>query len=232
MYNTHMFLLYNHTSEDMSETKDESVDLILTSPPYNIGTKYSDFKDADSFEIYKKTLEKIFSECYRVLNKDGRLIIEVADTVFMKGKYVTLAALTQFICTKIGFYLEERHINFISTDNGIELLDHGWENNYTTSKDAHSNCQQFLVFTKVKKDFKDQGEILYHNYKTSPEHPCPFPQEHFDYFLSKYFKPGFTVLDPFAGTAGLGIEVLKRGGNYIGYELIKEFYEVALEKLK
>jgi DNA modification methylase len=83
-----MFKLYNHSSEDMSETGNDTVDLILTSPPYNIGTKYSDFKDADSFDIYKKTLENIFSECYRVLGKNGQLIIEVADTVFMKGKYV------------------------------------------------------------------------------------------------------------------------------------------------
>jgi DNA modification methylase len=226
-----MFKLYNHSSEDMSETVNSSVDLILTSPPYNIGTKYSDFKDANSFDVYKKTLEKIFSECYRVLNNDGRLIIEVADTVFMKGKYVALAALTQSICLKAGFALEERHINFISTNKGIELLDHGWESDYTTIKDAHSNCQHFLVFTKTKNDFKNQGEILYHNYKTSTEHPCPFPQEHFDYFLGKYFKSGFTVLDPFAGTAGLGVEVIKRGGNYIGYELIKEFYEVGLNKL-
>lgn len=226
-----MFKLYNHSSEDMSETEDKSVDLILTSPPYNIGTKYSDFKDADDFEVYKEIIRKIFSECLRVLKLDGRLIIEVADTVFMKGKYVALAALVQSICLKVGFSLEERHINFISTNDGIELLDHGWEADYTTSKDAHSNCQQFLIFTRSKDNFNNQGNILYHNYKTSAEHPCPFPREHFEFFLGKYFKPGFTVLDPFAGTANLGVEVLKRGGDYIGYELIKEFYEIALKKL-
>ena len=60
-----MFKIFNHSSENMTETDSDSVDLIVTSPPYNIGTRYLDFRDADSFEIYLKTLEKIFSECIR-----------------------------------------------------------------------------------------------------------------------------------------------------------------------
>ena len=83
----------------------------------------------------------------------------------------------------------------------------------------------------MKDNFINHGIVLYHNYKTLAEHPCPFPREHIDYFLNKYFKPGFTVLDPFAGTANLGVEVIKRGGNYVGYELIKEFHETAMNKL-
>jgi DNA modification methylase len=220
--------LYNKSSEDMPEIQDSSVDLIFTSPPYNIGTKYVDFRDATSFDEYKGMLLRVFSECYRVLNGGGKLIIEVADSVYMKGVYVALSGLMHSVCLDIGFYLEDRYINFIYSENGKEVLDHGWNEDYTTTKDSHSNCHQILVFNKNKIGFLENGKVIYNNYKPSNEHPCPFPKEHFDFILGKYFRKGFTVLDPFAGTSKLGSEVIKNGGNFIGYEIVKVFYDRAL----
>lgn len=218
----------------MGEVRKEEIDLIVTSPPYNIGTKYSNFADEEDFQKYRGLLETIFSECFRVLKKRGEMVIEVADTVFMNGRYISLAGLLQVICIKIGFSLKERHINFTQTKKGIEFLDHGWHKDYTTKNNAHSNCHQFLVFSKSKTNFNfDEGSIHYSNYNegASKEHPCPFPESHF-FLLDKYFKKGMDVLDPFMGTATLGVEVLKRGGNFYGYELVKDFFEIARKKLE
>ena len=226
-----MFQIFNHSSEEMSEKEDGSIDLIIAGPPYNIGTKYEDFGDEYSITEYRKIMGKIFSECFRILNRNGLLIIESSDTTFLNGRYIALASLLQDICLEIGFSLKERHINFIKTKEGIELLDHGWKKNYTTKKNAHSNSHQFLVFSKSKTRFNPRaGKIFYSNYLESKEHPCPFPESHF-LLLDKYFQKGNSVLDPFMGTATLGVEVLKRGGNFYGYELVKSFYETALKKL-
>ena len=228
-----MFEIFNHSSEKMTEREDESIDLIIAGPPYNIGTKYSVFKDNYSLNEYRKLMKRIFSECFRILDKKGVLIIETSDTAFFEGYYVALAQMFQDLCIELGFSLKTRLVNFVFTKKGIELSEHGWKNSFFTKSNAHSNCHQFLVFSKIETEFDFcESKVYYSTYQegASNEHPCPFPKTHF-FLLDKYFKKGDSVLDPFMGTATLGVEVLKRGGNFYGYELVKSFYETALKKL-
>jgi len=159
------------------------------------------------------------------------MIIEVADTVFTGEKYIKLAGLIQKLAITHGFYLETRHINFINTKNMIEAQDHGFNANYTATKDAHSNCHQILVFNKSKVK-TTTGETLYINYKKSTEHPCPEPAELTKFILNNYYKSGMHVLDPFMGIANFGLEVIKRHGNFWGYEIVKKFFNTATKKLK
>lgn len=215
----------------MSETESGSVDLIIAGPPYNIGTVYGDNKDILPFPEYTKILENIFNECHRVLKEDGQIIVETSDTILTNGLYVQLAGLVQDICLDAGFYLKTRHINFVNTQNSIELKeDDRWSDDYTTKNNAHSNCHQWMIFTKKETVFEN-GEIFYHNYQETPEHPCPFPQRVCELFLAKYYKEGMTVLDPFMGTATLGKNVMERGGRYIGYEIDPGIFNEAENKL-
>jgi DNA modification methylase len=229
-----MFKAHNHSSENMSEIKSGSIDLIIAGPPYNIGTSYSNFKDNYSLKEYRNVMKRIFCECFRILAKKGILVIESSDTSFFEGNYVALSQMFQDLGIELGFSLKTRLINFVYTEKGIELPEHGWDNSFFTRLNAHSNCHQFLVFSKEKVEFDFlNSRVHYSTYKEgkSKEHPCPFPETHF-FLLDKYFKKGMSVLDPFMGTATLGVEVLKRGGNFYGYELVKEFYETAKKKLE
>lgn len=223
-----MFSIYNKSSASMAEVVGDSVDLIYTSPPYNIGTAYQENKDDTSVSSYFVTLKQIFSECYRILKGDGKLVIEVADTIRSQGAYIELAALIQAYCLDLGFVIEERHINFVHTDHGKELPEHGWSADYIADGGAHSNCHQILVFSKNKETtFKNSGKVLYINYVSTPEHPCPIPEAMQDFILTEYYKPGMTVADPFMGTAGLGKRVLHMNGSFIGYELDPTIYKTA-----
>ena len=227
-----MFKIYNLSSENMHEVLNESVDLIVTSPPYNIGTKYLDYGDNLSFDIYKNLLIKVLKECSRVLKKDGKIVIEIADSILINKQYVSLAALFVSLCIKDNLSLTERHINFINTKKGIEIPDHSLDSNFTNKNNAHSNCHQWIIFSKGKHKFNSKiGKIFYLNYYSKKMHPCPFNKNHF-LILDMHFKNGMTVLDPFMGTANLGIEILKRGGNFYGYEIVKDYYEIAQTKLK
>ena len=212
------FLLFNKSCKDMSELFDSSIDLIYFSPPYNLGEKYNKYKDKRTFSKYVKLLESVFLECERVLKSNGKVIFEVAETVFVDGKFVALGALCQNICLKNKLYLETRHINYALTKNYVEQQDHGWNKDFYTRKNAHSNCQQILVFSKKKIKFKN-GKINYFNYNFTKDHSCPFPKEEIKFVLDNYFKKGFNVLDPFMGTAMLGKEVMERKGKFIGYEI-------------
>lgn len=215
----------------MSEIENNSLDLIITSPPYNIGTVYGEVKDNLEFSDFKKLLSSVARESFRILKDSGCLIIECADTVKMGDLYVELSGMFQSFCLKEGFSIESRFINFVSSSEGVELLEHDWDEDYTTTKNAHSNCHQIMVFSKTKKPFNPESEVLYVNYYSSANHPCLTPEGVYKFILDRYFKTGDKVLDAFMGTAVLGAQVLERGGDFFGYELDKNIFQVAENNL-
>lgn len=214
----------------MSECRNDSVDLIVTSPPYNIGTQYGSHEDRLSFEGYQEMMDRVVGECFRVLKTTGKMLIEVADSIVVEKRYIQLARMIQDRALDRGFFLVERHINFIKTRNGIELPDHDWNDSFYTERDAHSNCHQWLVFSKKKRDFEGGG-IYYVNYEESKDHPCPFSQEECEILLEKYFHSGDVVLDPFMGVAVLGGFILKREGFFRGYEIDRQLFGKAKRNL-
>ena len=220
------YCIYNKSSEDMSECESDSVDLVITSPPYNIGTRYGNNGDQLTFENYRKMIVQVISECYRVLKSTGKMVVEVADSVVMGGKYIQLARMIQDILLKKKFFIVERHINFIKTTDGREIADHDWNEQCVAHNQTHSNCHQWLVLSKKAEDFKG-GSVFYINYEKSKDHPCPIPNRTCQILLKKYFKTGNVVLDPFMGTASLGVHVIRRGGWYIGYEIDRTIYAIA-----
>lgn len=226
------FEIHNKSSENMKVVSDESVDLVFTGPPYNIGTKYGENNDKLSFEQYKQLLQNVFSECYRIIKPKGKLIIEIADSIFSNNQYIQLAGLVQSICTSFGFKIEDRHINFTNSKDGIELPEHDWDKTYIALKEAHSNCHQLLVFSKDQKtQFKHGGRILYVNYFFTPDHPCPTPKPLLNFILDNYYHNGDLVADPFMGVASIGQEVVKRGGKFIGYEIDTQVFLIAKDRL-
>jgi DNA modification methylase len=215
----------------MEEMKSNSIDLAFFSPPYNIGTTYGTNADVLTFDTYMLLLRKTIRECSRTLNDSGRLIIEVADTIFANTDYIQLGGLIQQIAINdASLSLETRHINFISTKKGVEKQDHNIDTNFVATGNAHSNCHQILVFSKSPTSF-EPGKQLYVNYEESAEHPCAEPKELSDFMLNNYFSTGNAVLDPFMGTANLGVEVLKRGGTFYGYEVVEDYFTKAEQKL-
>ena len=219
----------------MKEGADNSVDLIIFAPPYNIDTPYSDEKGYDSktFESFKKMMSQIIGECTRTMKPEGLLLNESADTIYSREKLIALSGLIQKLGLDNGLKMKARHINFMHSKDGVELLDfeHNWSEDYYCTEDAHSNCHQWIVMCKYPdtKFNKDGGKVFYVDYPKDEEgHPCPFSAEHVRIFLDILgFKPGMTVLEPFMGTGRLGREVIKRGGKYIGYELVAKHFETA-----
>ena len=176
-----------------------------------------------------------------MLKESGTLFIESADTVFSHGKYVSLAGMLQKSVLDLGLHLISRNISFVRTKDKIEVPDYGWGEDFIAKRSAHSNIQQHLVFSKAKKPFVE-GKINYFNYpfehdynnenKTNVKHPCPYLKTIIDFVLDSYFKEGFVVLDAFAGTCGLGKEVLKRGGKFIGFDLSKKYLEIGRKRME
>ena len=75
----------------MDDVPDASVQLVVTSPPYNVAKDYSDHDDNLSLEAYVGLLNAVWQECYRVLTPGGRLCINVANTD--RKPYLSLVSL-------------------------------------------------------------------------------------------------------------------------------------------
>jgi modification methylase len=217
-------LIYNKSSEKMNEVPDGSVNLIVTSPPFNDGLMYGGYLDKCPLDQYLSMMRSVIHECARTLTSRGIMIIEAADTIISDGKFIQLAGLLQRYCLDVDLNLVSRHINFIDARGCIELPTHTGNSYYNPveTDENHSNCCQWLVFSKKKRPFRG-GKISYISYErpTNPDdHHCPFPEEIIDRFLEiGNFQPGNVVLDPFMGTGRLGEKIIERGGYYIGYEI-------------
>lgn len=85
--------IYQKSSEDMYQIEDNSVDLVVTSPPYNIDIQYGNktskgkvvqskgikYEDKLTEEDYRKMLERVFDECKRVVKDDGSIWINIKN---------------------------------------------------------------------------------------------------------------------------------------------------------
>lgn len=86
--------------ELIKEIQDNSIDCILTSPPYNFDIEYNSYEDKKDIDSYFSWLNSIFGECYRVLKDDGRLIINIQP---LFSKYIPTHHILSNNLTDIGF---------------------------------------------------------------------------------------------------------------------------------
>lgn len=136
-------IVYYKTSEDMSELQDESVDLIITSPPYfNIkdyskdgyqkenhsGTKLSDIGAIDSYNLYIEKLLLVWKECERVLKPNGKLCINVPLMPMLKDEINTHH-------NRHIFDLQSSIQNNILSNTGLFLMDlYVWNRTNSTKR--------------------------------------------------------------------------------------------------
>jgi site-specific DNA-methyltransferase (adenine-specific) len=98
--------IYNGDILEMfGKTPDHFIDLIVTSPPYNVGIDYSDWNDKLPFDEYFEWVEKWLSECYRTLKPDGRIALNIPYEANFKdrGGRVFFTADFYAVMKKVGF---------------------------------------------------------------------------------------------------------------------------------
>lgn len=109
-YKEHIFYL-GDVLECLKDIEDNIVDLVLTSPPYNVGINYENWNDNLSYENYLKFLEEVLKELYRVIKDDGRLAINI-PSITAEGEYKPLFNDVINIAHKIGFKIRNDIIWF------------------------------------------------------------------------------------------------------------------------
>jgi len=230
------------SSESMEELPDNSIHLMVTSPPYNVGKDY----DQDlSLEEYLEFLERVFREVYRVLVPGGRACINIANVG--RKPYIPLNGLIGQLMLKNGFLMRGEIIWDKSASVGSSTAWGSWMSaSNPTLRDIH---EYILVFSK--KSFKRENPFGRRSTISRDEfleftksiwsfptvsarrigHPAPFPVELPYRLIQLYSFEGEVVLDPFMGSGQTALAALKTNRKFVGYEVVPGYAFLARERI-
>jgi DNA modification methylase len=230
------------SSEAMQDIPDDSLHLIVTSPPYNVTKEYDEDR---SLVEYLQLLRTVFTETYRVLVDGGRACINVAN--LGRRPYLPLSDFISQMMIEIGFLMRGEIIWNKGAAAGISMAWGSWKSaTNPVLRDVH---EYILVFSKGyfkrKKPEGKENTITREQFMEwtksvwtmNPEsakklgHPAPFPVELPYRLIQLYTFTGDVVLDPFMGSGSTAIAALKAERKYVGYEADADYIKLAEERI-
>lgn len=256
MKTTHKIIIDD--SRCMKEIQDESVHLIITSPPYWQLKDYGNGKQIgfnDTYEEYINNLNLVWNECHRVLHKGCRLCINIGDQFARSvyyGRYKVIPIRTEIIkfCESAGFdYMGAiiwQKVTTCNTTGGATVMG---SFPYPRNGILKLDYEFILIFKKygnppkVSKEIKEQSKLTkeeWNQYFTGhwnfpgekqDKHLAMFPEELPRRLIKMFSFVGDTVLDPFLGSGTTSLAAKKLNRNSIGYEVNEDFLPIIREKL-
>lgn len=239
----HLNRIFCKSSEEMSELPDNSVHLMVTSPPYNVGKEY----DRDStLEEYLEFLGRVWREVYRVLVPGGRACVNVAN--LGRKPYIPLHSFVIHEMLNIGFLMRGEIIwnkgnsaspstawgSWLSPANPILRDVHEYIMVFSKGTFSRQNSMK-RISTISKEEFLEFTKSLWTFYAESAKrigHPAPFPVE-LPYRLTQlYTFQDEIILDPFIGSGQTAIAALLSKRKFIGYETNAKYIDSAENRIK
>jgi site-specific DNA-methyltransferase (adenine-specific) len=226
----------------MKELPDNSVHLMITSPPYNVSKEY----DEDlSLKEYLQLLENSFKETYRVLVNGGRACINVAN--LGRKPYIPLSDYISKIMHEIGFNMRGEIIWNKASSASPSTAWGSWQSAANPIlRDVH---EYILVFSKgdykrekgekqnsiSKEQFMEWTKSIWTMNAESARrigHPAPFPEELPNRLIQLYSFKGDIILDPFMGSGTTAVSALKTDRKFVGYDISKEYIDLAEKRIE
>lgn len=253
--------LINGDARDLSYVDDESVHLVVTSPPYWNLKRYNENPDqlghVQDYETFLGELEKVWRHVFRLLVPGGRLVCVVGDVCVARRKFgrhlvFPLHADICVICRRIGF----DNLNPIvwhkianasyEVSNGSKFLGKPYEPNAIIKNDMEFILMQRKPggYRQPSGEQRDASRISKEEFDrwfqqiwnitgaSTKHHPAPFPLELATRLVRMFSFTGDTVLDPFCGSGTTMVAALRTGRNSIGVEIDPEYCRMAARYLK
>lgn len=231
---------------------DKSIQLIVTSPPYNIGKEY---EEKTNLNNYIEEQSKIIKECERVLAESGSICWQVGNFV-ENGSIIPL---------DVALYPVFADLNLVMRNRIIWHFEHGLH----CSKRFSGRYETIIWFTRKTKEYvfnldpvrvpqkypakkyfkgpkigqyscnplgKNPGDIwvvpnVKSNHVEKTEHPCQYPVELIERLVLAMTDEGDWVLDPFAGTGTSIIAAILHNRRGAGAEIQKQYVELAKDRI-
>jgi adenine-specific DNA-methyltransferase len=230
---------------------DESTDLIVSSPPYNLGKEYEDRRE---LKAYLDEQVSVLTECARVLSHHGSIFWQV-------GAYSNNGAL---IPLDIRFFPILEDLGLVPRNRIMWVRQHGLHGRkkfsarhesilwFTKSEEYVFNLDAIRVPQKYQNkkawkgdnkgaltcnpDGKNPGDVwvfrnVKHNHEEQTVHPCQFPEDLIARIILSTTNPGDTVLDPYMGVGTVAVVARDEGRHFLGAELDPDYHKVAEQRL-
>lgn len=249
-------IIHGDCLQVMSSFEDNSIDLVVTSPPYDNLRNYNGY----SFKF-----EEISTELFRVI-KDGGVVVWVVGDATINGSETGTSFRQALRFVEVGFNLHDTMIfqkrnpipqiyrkrynnvfeymfvfskGVVGTHNPImiDCLHAGLELNGTTYKNYSTNTQKRSKMAKPVKGQKIKGNIWEYVVGKNKEdqeakgHPAPFPCQLAEDHILSWSNEGDIVLDPMCGSGTTCKMAKSLGRSYIGIDISKEYCEIAENRL-
>ena len=224
--------------DKMKSLEDDSVDLVLTDPPYNLGLFMQDREagimrmrenyfgtagwDDLEYDQWVDYMGQMFDESARVLRKGGAMVVFMAVI-----KVETIVRLAQ----EHGFYYKttgtwhklnpmprNMNLHFINSTESWVYLIHGARTG-TFNNDGKA-MHDFVETSVTPKSERAYGK-----------HPTQKPLALMEHFVRTLTNPGDMVLDPFMGSGSAGVAALNLGRRFTGIELDETYFDIARNRM-
>ena len=252
---TTMKLIHGDCIEEMRKMDEGSIDLTVTSPPYDNLRTYAGTLQWNE-DIWKQVLE----ELYRV-TKEGGVVVWVVGDATIKGSETGTSFKQALYAMECGFRLHDTMIYETNkppqTHNRYEQ---SWEYMFILSKGKPSKWNPVMVKTENfgqkrtatmrqdsdelsnrsangrVKEYKQKSNIWYlprgaRKDKSAVKHPATFPEQLAHDHIISWSNEGDTVFDPFLGSGTTGKMAKQLGRSFVGIEKVEEYFAIAKERI-
>ena len=249
-------LYIGSADEELIKIKDNSIQLIITSPPYWNARDYKHQKQIgfnDTYEEYLVKMKKIFKECVRILLPDGKIALNIGNVYNFElvHKRTYTVNLIMEAWKILNEFEELRFMGTIywkkSTSRNGAVLFGSYP--YPSTFMISTALEAIHIFRKVgkrkvskgikekskisKEEFRQFRDPIWHlNGISRKDHPAVFPNELVYRLIKMYSFCGDTVLDPFCGIGTVNIEALVLNRNSIGIDVKKKYIRKTVLNLK
>jgi DNA modification methylase len=245
-------LFHGDCANILEHIDDNSIDLTVTSPPYNVDFGNNKYKkngydiycDNKEHKEYIEWLKNIFKIVYTKTKSGGRIAINVSDG--KNGAITTSSDITQFMKVDIG-WIPMAHIIWDKHTTSNRAAWGSWLS--PSSPSFPTSFERILVFAKDSKKLLNKGEtdltkeefVKWANstWSFAPEkrmkkfgHNAMYPEELPTRLIKLLSWKEALVLDPFSGAGTTCVAAQKLGRNYIGIEISEDYIRTAEERIR
>ena len=237
---------------------DGCVDVIVTSPPYNIGTRYDTHKDDMPFDAYLDWMEAVAGECRRVLKDSGSFFLNIGDKARDElrsfrvaervGRHFVLQNTIHWV-KSLAAPEEGVNMGHYKPVNSLRYLNNCHEYIFHFTKTGSVPLDKLAIgvpyqdksnigrWKRATQDLRDRGNTWYIPYETvvsAKPHPAAFPDKLPEMCIRLHgLRQGepLVVLDPFMGTGTTAVAARRLGCHYVGFEVDPGYVRIARRRL-
>ena len=243
-FTTDNIFIYNDDFLTTNCIEEKSIDLIVTSPPYNVDISYNSYDDRIPYNVYLEFTRKWIKKAFKLIKDDGRFCLNIPLDKNKGGQqsvYADIVKIAKDIGWKYhstivwneqnisrrtawGSWLSARAPYVIAPVEMVVILYKKRWKKLSGSKKSDITKKEFMEWTNGVWNFMGES-------KKRVGHPAPFPVELPRRCIKLFTFVGDTVLDPFLGSGSTLIACALTNRKGIGVEIDKSYCEIAKRRL-